>query len=155
MKYAIIYVLSVVVLNLAFTYIPPVILSDGTIWSVGSILAGAIFITRDYAQLEVGHKRVLVLMVISGALSYLMANPFVAIASITAFAVSEGVDYLVYTFKNGTHKQKVILSSVLSVPVDTFIFLYVIDSASWISFSVMCFSKIVALSYLTIKWSNK
>jgi queuosine precursor transporter len=151
MKYSIIYVLSVVAINLAFSYIPHATLSDGTIWSVGSILAGFVFVTRDYAQMEVGHKKVLALMLVAGVISYLMSNPFVAIASITAFALSEICDYLVFTYKRGTHKQKIIYSSLLSVPVDTLVFLYVIDSVSWISFIVMCASKLIAVGYIAAR----
>lgn len=151
LKFSVAYVLSVVAINVAFTYIPPVILFDGTIWSVGSVIAGIVFIARDYAQIEVGHRKVLLLMAMSCLISYLMADPFVALASATAFAMSELIDYLVYTFKSGSHKSKVIFSSLLSVPVDTFVFLFVIDSISSVSFIVMCASKLVAVLFVIRK----
>ncbi len=149
MKYSAIYVMSVVILNMAFSYVPPVELWDGTIWSVGSILAGVIFITRDFAQKEVGKTIVLFLMALSGLISYLMADPFVAFASVLAFSVSEFFDWAVYTFKKGGFKAKVILSSVVSVPVDTAIFLLVIDSMSYVSFMAMVFSKLSVLTYFS------
>ena len=148
---SLIYIGSIITLNLAFEYIPPVVLFDGTIWSIGSILAGAIFITRDYAQKEVGHVKVLGLMVVAGAISYLMASPFVAIASVTAFAISELCDYLVYTLKKGTFKQKVLWSGLISVPVDTIVFLSVISQLSWFSFVVMTLSKFIALAWVVRK----
>ena len=151
MKFSIIYIATVVLINMAFTYIQPVVLFDGTIWSVGSILAGLVFVVRDYAQREVGHKLVLLLMIVAAALSYLMADPFVAMASLTAFAISELSDYLVFPFKKGNFKQKVIWSSVVGVPIDTIVFLTIISSLSWFSFVVMCISKMIVLSYLIWK----
>ena len=148
MKFSILYILTVVLINMAFTYIEPFVLYDGTIWSIGSILAGAVFVARDYAQREVGHKIVLVLMVAAGAISYLMASPFVALASISAFAISEVGDYLVFTFKKGSFKQKVIWSSLIGVPIDTVVFLAIISHLSMFSFIVMCLSKLIVLLYL-------
>lgn len=148
MKYSIIYILCVVGINLAFSYIPPVILSDGTIWSIGSVIAGAVFVARDYAQREVGHRLVVVLMFAAAGISYLMANPFVALASVMAFGVSEVIDYLVYTISRLGFKKRVILSSLLSVPVDTFVFLHVIDSISMVSFITMTLSKLVVIAFL-------
>lgn len=151
MKYSIIYILMIVLLNMAFTYIPNFTLYDGTLWSVGSIIAGLVFVARDYAQREIGPKKVLLLMVVAAALSYALADPFVAIASIAAFSVSEIVDYLVYTFKKGSFKTKVIISGLVSIPVDTAIFLGFIDQLSIFSFIVMSVSKVLALSYIAYK----
>lgn len=148
MKYSTIYVLSIVSINLAFSYIPSVELGDGTIWSVGSIIAGCVFIFRDYAQREVGHRRILVLMAAAGVISYLMADPYVALASALAFLVSEVADWLVYTLKRGTFKSKVVTSGLVSVPLDTIVFLFVIDHLSAFSFAVMTTSKFLALAFI-------
>lgn len=148
MKYSIIYILCVVGINLAFSYIPPVVLSDGAIWSIGSVIAGAVFVARDYAQREVGHRLAVILMFAAAAISYLMADPFVALASVMAFGVSEVIDYLVYTLSKLEFKKRVILSSLLSVPVDTFVFLHIIDSISLISFLTMTASKLVVIAFL-------
>lgn len=145
MKYSFIYIVSIVIVNLAFDIVPPAELSDGTIWSVGSILAGAVFVARDFAQREVGHIKVLGLMVAAGLISYLMASPFVAIASIVAFSASELCDYLVFTCKKGSFKLKVIMSGLISVPVDTFIFLFIIEQLSSLSLITMIASKFLAL----------
>ena len=148
MKFSIIYIATVVLINMAFTYIPPFELYDGTIWSIGSVVAGAVFVARDYAQREVGHYKVVLLMITAGVISYLMADPFVAIASMSAFAISELFDYLTFTFYKGSFKSKVVVSSLIGVPVDTVVFLSVIDHLSAFSFVVMCISKLVVLIYL-------
>jgi len=148
MRYSIIYIATVVLINMAFTYMPPFELYDGTIWSIGSVIAGAVFVARDYAQREVGHYKVMLLMITAGAISYLLADPFVAIASISAFAISELGDYLVFTFKKGSFKNKVIWSSLIGVPVDTVVFLMIINHLSAFSFVIMCLSKLLVLAYL-------
>jgi|TARA_R100001369_G_scaffold50689_1_gene77420 uncharacterized PurR-regulated membrane protein YhhQ (DUF165 family) len=132
---------------MAFAYIPPIILFDGTIFTVGSVIAGLVFVARDFAQREVGHKIVLLLMAAAGLLSYLLADPFVAIASIAAFAISEISDYIVYSKYKGDFNKRVIFSSLVSVPIDTTVFLAIISHLSALSFAVMCISKLLVVAY--------
>jgi uncharacterized PurR-regulated membrane protein YhhQ (DUF165 family) len=147
LKYAGIYITTVVAINMAFAYIPPVVLFDGTIFTVGSVIAGLVFVARDYAQRQVGHKAVLALMAAAGLLSYLLADPFVAIASITAFAISELSDYIVYSKYKGDFNKRVVVSSLVSVPIDTAVFLAIINHLSALSFAVMCISKLLVVAY--------
>ena len=146
-KYAVIYIATVVFINLAFAYIPPIVLFDGTIFTVGSVIAGLVFVTRDFAQREVGHKAVLALMLVAGVLSYLLADPFVALASISAFAISEISDYIVYSKYKGEFNKRVVVSSLVSVPIDTAVFLAIISHLSALSFAVMCVSKLLVVAY--------
>jgi len=146
-KYSGIYIATVVGINLAFAYIPPIVLFDGTIFTVGSVIAGLVFIARDFAQREVGHKAVLALMAAAGLLSYLLADPFVAIASIAAFAISEISDYIVYSKYKGDFNKRVVVSSLVSVPIDTAVFLAIISHLSALSFAVMCISKLLVVAY--------
>lgn len=123
--------------------IPLVELPDGSMWSWGSILAGAVFVARDYAQRAIGHH-VLWLMVLATGLSYFMADPFVAIASAAAFAVSELADYLVYSVTKKPFYQRILLSSAVSVPVDTAVFLGILGLLSPFGLVVMIASKMIA-----------
>lgn len=147
-KYSFLYVVSVVVINLSFAYIAPFELYNGDLWTVGSLLAGVVFIFRDYAQKEVGHSRVLTLMLAAAAISYAMSDPFIALASVSAFAISEVIDYLVFTYLKGNFKRKVILSSLFSVPVDTIVFLLIIENFGMFGFLIMCLSKFAVLLFL-------
>jgi uncharacterized PurR-regulated membrane protein YhhQ (DUF165 family) len=146
-KYALSYIATVVAINMAFAYIPPIVLFDGTIFTIGSVIAGLVFVARDFAQREVGHKVVLLLMAAAGLLSYLLADPFVAIASITAFAISELSDYIVYSKYKGDFNKRVVVSSLVSVPIDTAVFLAIISHLSALSFAVMCVSKLFVVAY--------
>jgi uncharacterized PurR-regulated membrane protein YhhQ (DUF165 family) len=83
---------------------------------------GFTFVIRDYAQREVGHW-VLPAMLAGGLLSGIMADPGVAAASVCAFLAGEFLDWGVYTFTGRSFSRRVLLSSALSTPVDSTVFL--------------------------------
>ena len=139
-----IYVGTVVLLNVAFMFIPIVDTGIGP-WPPAALLAGLVFIVRDLAQRAHGHW-VLVAMVLGGAISYFAASPEVAKASLVAFAVSEGIDWLVYTsLRRRSFQSRIALSSVVSTPVDSVVFLGMLGFLSPVSFILMTFSKLAAL----------
>ena len=92
--------------------------------------------------LEIGHK-VLGAMAIGGLLSYYMADPFVAYASVVAFMISEAVDWGVYTFTNKPLKQRILLSSLIGTPVDSAIFMLMLGFFSWYGLIIMFVSKMI------------
>ncbi len=108
-----------------------------------TFLVGIVFVIRDFAQRAVGHK-VIPAMLVASAISYLMADPFVATASLVAFLGSELMDWAVYTFTKKPFHQRVLLSSVVGTPVDTFIFLPMIGFFSWPAAIIMIASKMIA-----------
>ncbi len=75
------------------------------------------------------------------ALSYVMANPYVAVASALAFAVSELADWLVYSLTKRPLSQRILLSSLLSTPIDSAVFLRGIGLLSPAGVAVMTASK--------------
>lgn len=137
------YVMSVVGINVAFATPGLMFTIPFTGWVVtfGSVMAGVVFVTRDYAQRELGHWWIIPLMVVAGGLSWMTADPYVATASLVAFAVAEAVDYITYTFNKYDFKKRVVISSLASVPVDTVVFLTMIDNITVTEFIVMCLSK--------------
>jgi uncharacterized PurR-regulated membrane protein YhhQ (DUF165 family) len=147
-KYSLAYVVSIVAVNIGFVYIPPVPLL-GEMFPPMSIIVGLIFILRDFAQREIGHK-VLIAMAIGAVLSYFMANPFVAVASVVAFAISELVDWGVYTFTKRPLKDRILLSSALGTPVDSAVFLLILGFFSPIGFLLMTIAKM--LSAILVWW---
>lgn len=140
MKYALLYILSVVAVNCAFDLVPPLVLPGGEVWSPVALIVGFVFVIRDYAQREIGHY-VLLAMLIGGALSWLLASPGVALASVCAFLSSELMDWAVYTFTGRPFSQRVLLSSAISTPVDSAVFLGMIGLFSWSAVLMMTVSK--------------
>ena len=150
-KYSLAYVVSILIVNIGFVYIPPVPLL-GEMFPPMSLVVGLIFILRDFSQREIGHK-VLIAMAIGAVLSYFMADPFVAVASVVAFAISELVDWSVYTFTKRPLKDRILLSSALGTPVDSAVFLLILGFFSPLGFLLMTIAKM--LSALIVWWRIK
>ncbi len=141
-KYTALYIACIVAVNWAFTVVQPVTLPGGELWPPVSLLVGVIFVLRDFAQREIGH-RVLAAMLIGGLLSYWMADPFVAIASVVAFLVGESADWAVYSFTKRPFAQRVLLSSALGTPVDSIVFLAMMGWLSVIGVVAMTIAKMI------------
>lgn len=142
MKYAVLYVFTVVLVNYAFDIVPLLSLPGGEMWSPVALVVGFIFVIRDYAQREIGHF-VLPAMLLGGLISWLMASPAIALASVCAFLTGELVDWAVYTFTGRPFSQRVLLSSALSTPLDSIVFLSLVGLFSVPSVLVMTLSKMV------------
>ncbi len=93
-----------------------------------TMVTGMVFVVRDFVQREMGH-RVLLLMAMAVAWSFYYSWPVIALASGIAFAVSESVDWLLFSFTKYRLSTRILLSSALAAPVDTTIFLYGADLA--------------------------
>lgn len=136
------YVAAIVLVNIGFSYVPPVMTPLG-LFAPMAIMVGLIFVLRDFAQRASGHL-VLFAMVIGAGLSYVMASPYVAIASALAFAVSELVDWSIYTWTKKPFHERILWSSIIATPVDTAVFLLGISAFGWGTFCIMIASKMVA-----------
>ena len=142
MKYVLLYVFTVVAVNFGFEAVPPLTLPGGELWPPMSLAVGFVFVIRDYAQREIGHY-VLPAMLLGGLFSWFLASPDIALASTCAFLASELLDWAVYTFTGRPFSQRVLLSSALSTPVDSAVFLFMVGMFSWSSIILMTLSKMV------------
>lgn len=139
--YTSLYIVLIVLVNWAFVVVQPVRRPGGIFWPPVTLVVGFVFVVRDFAQREIGHY-ILGAMGIGVVLSYFMASPQVAIASAVAFMISELADWAVYSFTDRPMSQRVIWSSVISTPIDSFVFLTMIDYFSVTSAAVMTLSKL-------------
>lgn len=121
-----VYLALVPFVNWAFAWSPTFELADiglsGT-WTPMTIVTGLVLVFRDLAQREVG-RWVLLLLMVGVALTFWTAGGVLAFASGTAFFASELVDFVVYTTSRRPLSQRILLSSTLSAPVDSAVFLY-------------------------------
>lgn len=136
------YVTLIVVVNWLFSIVPLVEMGGGDKWPPVALLVGFVFIARDFAQRAIGHW-VLAAMAIAAVLSYFMANPFIAYASVAAFAISELADWLVYSFTKRPFAQRILLSSLLASPIDSIVFLGILGILSAPGVLAMTASKLV------------
>ena len=130
------YIATFVAINIGFAHYREYAL----LWS---LLAGSVFVTRDFMQRAIGHW-VILPMLVSVGLSYVMSSPRVALASACAFAASEAIDWLVYTFTRRPLHQRVLLSSAFAVPIDSLIFLSMVGILSAELMAAQIASKMVA-----------
>jgi len=151
-KYSVLYIALIVLVNYGFSVVPLVEMPGGEMWPPMSLVVGLIFIARDFAQREIGH-RVLFAMVAAGALSYWMADPFVAIASVAAFLISEFADWAVYSFTKRPFSQRIFLSSAVGTPIDSIVFLAIIGHLSVAGVVAMTASKM--LGAVVVWWMIK
>ncbi|NWC00670.1 VUT family protein [Pseudomonas gingeri] len=114
MLFLIAYIASVVLINFAFSAAPHL----DIIWSAWG---GLVFILRDMVQTRFGHGAI-VAMIAALLLSYFTSEPAIALASATAFAISECIDWLVFSITKRPLHDRLWISSALSIPLDTFIF---------------------------------
>jgi hypothetical protein len=133
---ALAYIAGVVLVNVGFSHQPDL----DWFWS---LLVGGVLTLRDLAQRRWGHA-VLLLMLIGAGLSFRLGAPAVALASVTAFLISESVDWLVYSTTRRSFAERVWWSVLCSAPVDTAVFLAMAGLWSWPLFAIGVASKVLA-----------
>ena len=153
MKFIVAYLLMVVFVNLGFSYLPVLSTPLGPVPAM-AFFVGCVFVLRDYAQRAAGHH-VLWAIAVACAISWLLGDPIVVYASVTSFAVSELLDYAIFTITKKPFHQRVVISSLIAVPVDSFIFLHMIGFASWGSIIAMSLSKFAASAVLYVIYEGR
>ena len=133
------YILSIVVVNWLFVVVPGLDTPFGQLY-LATLVVGAVFVLRDYAQREVGHK-ILLATLAAGIITWFMTSPALAIASLTAFFISEMADWAVFSFTKRPLQNRILISSLISVPLDTLAFLYLSGYLTPVSFSTETLSK--------------
>ena len=94
--------------------------------TAGTFAAGAALLLRDAVQVTMGKVISLAAIVVGIGISYVVADPMIAVASALAFAASELVDFAVFTpMRARSLARAVVISSVVSAPVDTVLFLHI------------------------------
>lgn len=88
-----------------------------------TVVTGLILVVRDFAQREMQH-RILIAMAIGVAWSFYYASPSIAIASASAFAIAELLDWALFTFTRYRLSTRIMLSSLFAAPLDTTVFLW-------------------------------
>jgi uncharacterized PurR-regulated membrane protein YhhQ (DUF165 family) len=122
MTAALAYLATIVCVNVGFSKLPLLPLPDGGALPSMAIVAGAVFVLRDFVQVRIGHG-VVAVMAVGVVLSWWLASPAVALASGLAFAVAESVDWAVFSWSRASFQRRVLLSSIVAVPLDTAVFL--------------------------------
>ena len=133
------YIAAIVLVNWLFENVPPMATPMGD-FRLAAVAVGIVLVLRDYAQREAGHK-ILLATLAAGVLTWYMTNPFLALASVTAFFISETADWAIFSFTRRPLQSRILISSLISVPLDSFAFLYLADFLSPATFAMQVLSK--------------
>lgn len=149
-KYSVIYIALIVLLNTLFAKIPLMQIAGSEIspmdWTVG-----VVYVLRDFSQRELHHK-VIIAMLIGSVLSYFLADKTMALASVSAFLVAEFIDWAVYTFTRRPLSQRILWSASLSAPVDSSVFLWVVNQLNGLGVAVLSLAKIAGVLAVWYWW---
>jgi queuosine precursor transporter len=143
------YVASILIVNWLFA--PAQLIPGVTQWAtpwgdlfLANIVVGAVFVLRDYAQREIGH-RILVATLVAGALTYWMVDPAIAVASLVAFVISETADWGVFSFWKKSLQSRILVSSLIAIPLDTVVFQHLAGYLTPAAFFMEVLSKAVGV----------
>jgi queuosine precursor transporter len=147
-----VYVAFIVLVN--WLFVPEQLVEGVTQWNtntwmgtlyLANVIVGFVFVLRDYAQREIGHK-VLLATLLAGIPVWYFAGPGLAIASMVAFALSEMTDWAIYSFTRRSLQNRILLSSMIAVPVDTLAFQHLAGYLTPAAFVTEVLSKAVGVA---------
>jgi uncharacterized PurR-regulated membrane protein YhhQ (DUF165 family) len=97
------------------------------------------------------------LTLVGALISWRLGAPEVALASATAFLVSETIDWLVYSLSKRPFAYRVMLSTAISAPVDSPIFLNMAHIFTSMLFGINVAAKLTAslIIYLLLKGHSR
>lgn len=121
LRWVYVYLLLIPAVNWSFAHVPTVPMPDGGLWAPMAIVTGLVLVFRDFAQREIGHY-IFIPLFIGIMVSFYMAGPEIAAYSALAFAISEFIDWCVYSFTKRPLSQRVLYSSLIAAPLDTTVF---------------------------------
>jgi uncharacterized PurR-regulated membrane protein YhhQ (DUF165 family) len=144
-----VYIASIALVNWLFA--PEQLVHGVTQWAtpwgdlyLANLIVGFVFVFRDYAQRLIGHY-VLLATAVGGVITCFLAGPGLAIASMTAFVLSESSDWAVYSFWRKPLQQRILVSSLIAVPLDTLAFQYLAGYLTPAAFVMEVLSKAVGV----------
>ena len=91
----------------------------------GVLMIGAALLLRDAVHEWLGPRFALYAIAVGAVLSYLLADPFIALASLVAFGVSELSDFAVYSkIRERSRTLGILASGVVGSVIDSVLFLW-------------------------------
>ncbi len=118
------YLFLIPFINWCFDHIPTFLLPTGGDWNPMTVVTGLVLVVRDFAQREIGHY-IFLFLAAGLVLSIYTSDPTIALASACAFAISEMIDWALFTFAKLPLSKRVFVSAGISGPIDAAAFLWI------------------------------
>lgn len=129
--------------------------------TAGTVAAGATFTLRDDIDDRAGRAWVFALIAVGGLVSWAVADPFLARASVAAFMLAEVADWLVYQPLRRRHWDLAVWGSgLVGAVVDSLIFLWIAFGAVAVTSSAVAGQVVgkmwaVGAVWLLVKWLRR
>lgn len=151
--YSATYISLILAINALFAYSPNFFIFHHAV-NIAELVGGMIYIFRDLAQQEIQHY-IIALMLIGVGITYIVVDPQIAKASIAAFIIGESIDWVLYTWSKQSMAKRLLISSLTSAPVDSFIFLLMIQQMNTASLLLMIIGKWLGVFIIFWSWSKR
>jgi len=102
----------------------------GLTFPAGAVAIGLTFSARDYVQRKHGKWGCWVWMIVAMVITFFF-NKNIALASMSAFMISEFIDWLIFTLSNRPFNQRIILSNLFGTPIDSVVFVALAFGWNW------------------------
>ena len=127
--WALAYIVSVLLANILVDYFGIVTIL-GLTFPAGVVFVGLTFSFRDFAQRFWGVWKIWLFIVIATFITLFM-NWQIAIASVTAFLISETIDWLIFTIVKKDFIYRILISNIISTPIDSITFVVLAFGWNW------------------------
>lgn len=119
-----VYVAAIVAANVATAHWGMVPVGFGFLVTAGTYAAGLALLARDFLQRMSGSWLVLAALLVGIVLSWWLSTPALAVASAAAFAVSELIDWGLFSvIRRRGFIRAALLSGIVAAPIDSVVFL--------------------------------
>jgi len=102
----------------------------GLTFPAGAIAIGLTFSARDFVQERYGKFGCWTWMLVASLITFAF-NLQLAIASVCAFFIAEFSDWLIYTRTSGGLEKRLVLSNLISTPLDSVVFVLLAFGPLW------------------------
>jgi uncharacterized PurR-regulated membrane protein YhhQ (DUF165 family) len=126
---ALFYLGSIVVANLLVMNFG-IIQVAGLSFPAGAVAVGFTFTARDLVQRRFGKWGCWIWMFVASGISAVF-SPTLALASLGAFVVAEGLDWAVFTASPLSFRGRAIVSNLVGTPLDSVVFVYLAFGPIW------------------------
>ena len=102
----------------------------GLTFPAGAAAIGLTFSARDFVQQRYGKFGCWGWMLVASLLT-LAFNQQLALASVSAFCIAELCDWVIYTRTKGSLEKRLVLSNLISTPLDSLVFVLLAFGPAW------------------------
>lgn len=102
----------------------------GLTFPAGAVAIGLTFSARDFVQVRYGKIGCWAWMLVASVITFVF-NQQLALASVFAFFIAELSDWMIYTYTGGSFKKRLLLSNLVSTPLDSLVFVLLAFGPVW------------------------